>query len=59
MQNEFSRYFTKEETRCIFRIISVVLNIGNLTFKKELTRNNEEMAVPVNKECLATVAKLL
>lgn len=38
--HEFSMYFTKEESICIFKIISIVLNIGNLIFRKELSKNN-------------------
>jgi myosin heavy subunit len=30
-----------------------------LVFRKELSKNNEEMAIPVNKEYLASVVKLL
>lgn len=59
VQAEFSLYFSKEETHCIFKIIAIVLNVGNLLFKKELNKSNEEMAVIVNKEYLMSVAKLL
>lgn len=59
VQREFKSYFSPEETHCIFSIISSVLNLGNLTFKREVSRNNEEMAVVTNKEYLNHVAALL
>lgn len=59
VEHDFANYFKKEEINCIFKILSIVLNIGNLVFRKELTKNNEEMAIPVNKEYLMSVVKLL
>ena len=59
VQNEFLNYFSEAESNCIFSIISAVLNLGNLTFKRELSKNNEEMAVVTNKEYLVHVSKLL
>lgn len=59
VSTDFLNYFSREETDCIFKILSIVLNIGNLVFRKELSKNNEEMAIPVNKEYLAAVVKLL
>jgi myosin heavy subunit len=43
----------------VFKILAVILNIGNLMFRKDLTKNNEEIAVVVNKEYLRFVAELL
>jgi myosin heavy subunit len=40
VSNDFMNYFKKEEIDCIFKILSIVLNIGNLVFRKELTKNN-------------------
>ena len=40
-------------------IIASVLNLGNLTFKKSLSKNNEEMAIVVNKDYLKNAAELL
>jgi myosin heavy subunit len=41
VHREFKSYFSEAETNCIFTIIASVLNLGNLTFKKELTKSNE------------------
>ena len=49
MQNEFKSYFSEQETKCVFTIVASVLNLGNITFKKELSKNNEEKAEMINK----------
>lgn len=41
-------YLTEEETDCVYRILSIVLNIGNIKFTKSETKNNEEMVTIVN-----------
>jgi myosin heavy subunit len=41
LSTDFLNYFSKEETQCIFKILSIVLNMGNLLFRKELSKNNE------------------
>lgn len=41
-------YLKSEETDCVYRILSIVLNIGNIIFKKGENKNNEEVALITN-----------
>lgn len=43
----------------MYRILSIVLNIGNLTFKKGENKNNEEIAIIINEQYLKNVTDLL
>lgn len=56
LQNEFDVYITREESGWVFRVLSIVLNAGNLRFRKEETKNNEEIAVITNKQFLKNIA---
>lgn len=52
-------YLKPEETDCVYRILSIVLNIGNIVFKKGENKNNEEVATITNEQYIKYVTELL
>ena len=59
LQEDFSNYFNQDEIQCILKVLAIVLSIGNLEFRKEFNKSNEEMAVLTNPEYLKIVAQLM
>lgn len=59
IKKEFELYLKPEETECVYKILSIVLNVGNIVFKRGENKSNEEIAIITNEEYIRNVTEML